>query len=281
MRLRATRRLAWLVIGFATIFVPTRIVIAISCTDGRCYAANRIALDGDVGKEFLHRFLTGFPPAGWRIVPSEALGVRYLLTNVVMGFIVVTLIAVVTRAPTEPFVAERGTASYRLATGCIGLGLSVVVLGSLLASLSEAVQLRNLRVGASWRETLLTSMGWAIIVIGLLVFLVTIPKGRKRKLVPILVSSVLACALVMTLLTNARLAHTDNLSFEGQLLNRIAASSIGFDPTDAGNMHRCLLIGQYLELRPDRAPNVSGPRLAEDLDNLFLPRYGVPYCHHE
>lgn len=123
--------------------------------------------------------------------------------------------------------------------------------------------------------------GVAIIVIGLLVFLVTIPKGRKHKLVPILVSSVLACALVMTLLTNARLAHTDNLSFEGQLLNRIAASSIGFAPTDAGNMHRCLLIGQYLELWPDRAPNVSGPRLAEDLDNLFLPRYGVPYCHHE
>lgn len=177
----------------------------------------------------------------------------------------------------------------RLGTGLVVFGTVLALLPAFLVSLSEGLQGWNDRGWglADWRDTLLVQVGWAFILYGTLVVLWSLaarrrPEGKSpsRWLTPLLVAGLALCLSVPAVLAlgaNARYAEARRDRPLTNIANLISAASVDFDRTAAGEARRCALLADYGELVCESCWH-SGPRLAEQLNNLSLSRYGAAFC---
>lgn len=288
LRSAALRRWVWLSVGFGAVFVPVRIEIANRCSRGTCYSASDIELSADVYLLTAKRLLTGTPPAGWshasNLVDESGLdfGLPELATNSLLVLVLVAIGWVAVRSARQvercwPDPQAREAMWCRPAAGLGALGAATALPAALLGGLSRHVQKVDYPVGEAWRETVLVQVGWSLLAASVLVALFGIVRTRRASLVLVAsASSVLCVCLVLTLVANTRLNLVGRSTPVHVISSEIAAATIHFDPTDAGNARRCLLIDDYTEISPDGW--LSGPNVADELDALMLDRHGQPFC---
>lgn len=296
----AFQRWVALCLGFLAVFIPSRIAIAMACSANDCYGNTNPVLSGFSVGQWLGRFLSGLPVEGWFSTSPGTLdpgavdqawsGVS---TNVWLVLAAVALAAVAVRAGGRLLKAsghEPSPGVYRR------LGIALVVFGTVLAllpaflvSLSEGLQGWNDRGWglADWRDTLLVQVGWAFILFGALVVVWSLAAHRRpeaeqpsRRLTLLLVTTLALCLsapAVLALGANARYAESRRDRPLTSIVNLISAASVDFDRTAAGEARRCALLADYGELVCESCWH-SGPRLAEQLNNLSLSRYGAAFC---
>ena len=277
--------------GFAAVFVPVRVAIALQCADGTCYNGADLSLSVDALRTALPRLLTGFPPVGWlfnadlaRSAAAEItfadLGANALMT-VVMAAIAVTAASAARRRPAaEPLPAEcpRGGPA-RLAAALAGLGIAMAALSASVAGLTAWAQQRQLPVGQAWRETLLTQVAWSLVIAACLAALDAVVRDRSaRRILRGAVAGALAVAMSLTLLANWRFAEASRRSPDAVLAGLVSLSAVNIDNTPGGNAVRCALIAAYAEATAGQPPWTAGEAVGQNLNDLTLKRRGFPYC---
>ena len=177
----------------------------------------------------------------------------------------------------------------RLGGGLVIFGAVLALLPAFLVSLSEGLQAWDDRGWGlhDWRDTLLVQVGWAFILYGTLVIVWSLatrrrPEGRNPSRTPrLLLVAILALFLslppVLALGANARYAESRRNRPLTSVVNLISAATVDFDRTAAGEARRCALLAEYSELVCESCWH-SGPRLAEQLNNLFRSRHGAAFC---
>lgn len=280
----AVRRIVALAVGFAVVFVPSRIAIERACADGDCYIASDISISGDAVPEFFRRALSGFPLFAWDTggdaVAAVPYGPRAMVANIALVFVGLALVVLVGRVVLRSVAGDDLRPPLRLAVALGALGVTAIAFGAALASLSAEIQAGAFGIGVPWRETLVTASGWSLVLLAALV--VVLERAPQARVAVYAGAGVLvALALGATLLTNARLSHRDRLSEETRLLNQLAVLSIENDTTPAGNERRCTAIGSFTELRPSPNDFGGGPALGAELDALFEGRWGIPFCDED
>lgn len=283
----AARR--WLVhtAAFVVVFVPTRAVVAVNCASGGCYDGSALSLSSAAAGATLGRLWSGFPPFGWTEASERTqwagvdLGFADLWGNshiviVVLGIAVVT--AALARTAEAPFCARRANQRHgRLAAALVLLGITTTVGSALVAGLSEWTQNRQLAVGVSWRETLLTQVGWSFVAASCLAVLHrAVRNGIAQRVMRGAVAVALALAMAATLLANWQQAEIRRRNDVDALTSMIAASSVLPASGRGANDVRCRLIAALTEEAPDGW--AGGEMVRADLEQLWLTRYGLPYC---
>lgn len=283
----AARR--WLVhtVAFIVVFVPTRAVIAVNCASGGCYDGSALSLSSTAAGATLGRLWSGFPPFGWAEASERAqragvdLGFADLWGNSSI-VIVVLAIAVVTaalaRTAEAPVDALRANQRHgRLAVALALLGIATTVGSALVAGLSEGMQNRQPAVGVSWRETLLTQVGWSFVTASCLVVLHrAVFNGMAQRVLRSAVAIALALAMAATLLANWQQAETRRRNDVDALTSMVAASAVLPADGRGANDARCRLIAALTEEAPDGW--AGGEMVRADLEQLWLTHYGLPYC---
>ena len=286
--------------SFLLVFIPSRLAIARACAANECFGNTEVVIsDLSVG-QWLGRALSGFPLIEWvSVLSSEStrgihpVGFRDIVGNVWLAIVAIAFILLAVRA-SKQFVGELGrpatTAPYR------DLGISLVALGAVLAlavtlmvSASEGLQGWNEQGQGlhQWRDTLLVQVGWAFILYGALVLVISAraAPARSRRRAPRLPRSFATVALaaaftmmlVLTLSANDRYAKAQRTRTDANLVNLMSAASIEFERTEEGSERRCRLIADYAPLACEGCWH-SGRRLLEQLNNLSLSRYGSAFC---
>ena len=286
--------------AFLLVFIPSRLAIAKACTINDCYGNTELAMTNLSIGQWLGRSVSGFPLLEWiPIVSSHTIrgiapvGLRDIVGNVWLLFVAVAFAVMAIRA-SKQLVAEVSQhvdpAPYRY------LGVSLIVFGTILAlsvtlivSSAEGLQTWNERGQGlhQWRDTLLVQVSWAFILYGVLVLVASrVPasaSSRRPARIWLRSGATLAVAvcftimLVLTLSANDQYAKARRSRPDTNLVNLISAASIEFERTEEGTARRCQLIAEYTPLACESCWH-SGPRLAEQLNDLSLSRYGSEFC---
>ena len=112
LSLAATKRWVAHAAGFAAVFVPIRVAIAVQCSDGGCYQGSDLSLSFDAVTTALPRLLTGFPAVGWDFNADLAsaagvdLGFAGLAANAFIALLVVGIVVLAATAA-APKAARR------------------------------------------------------------------------------------------------------------------------------------------------------------------------------
>ncbi len=289
-----------LCLGFLTVFIPSRIAIAMACSANDCYGNTKPVLPEFSPGQWLGRSLSGLPVEGWfsmspGTIDPGALDQAWsgVTTNVILVLAAVALAAAGVRAAARLVKASGHEPSpfpyRRFGSGLVIFGTVLALLPAFLVSLSEGLQGWDDRGWGlhDWRDTLLVQVGWAFILYGTLVVVWSRTarhrpegKGPTRRLRLVLIA-ILALFLslppVLALGANARYAESRRSRPLTSVVNLISAASVDFDRTAAGEARRCALLAEYSELVCESCWH-SGPRLAEQLNNLSRSRYGAAFC---
>ena len=283
--------------GFLAIFVPARIEIARRCADQPCYNGTDPGMSADVFGHIPRRLAAGTPPAGWSHNAELAshfgldIGLRDLATNALTGVLLVGLavmVAVAARSacraldrggqPPGLHSAPASGGPRRLALALAALGGAAIVGAAVVASFSTQVQQREPRAVDAWRETLLTQVGWSLLIAAGVASAVGAARSQSlRRIATVGAAALLAALLAGSLLANWRLAQADRHDPLSSLTSQISAAAISVDETEQGNAHRCALIDAYTQLIPEHL-NMGGPAVRQHLDDVILSRYGRPFC---
>ena len=296
----AFQRWVALCLGFLAVFIPSRVAIAMACSANDCYGNTNPVPSGFSVGQWLGRFLSGLPVEGWfstspGTMDPGALGQAWsgVSGNVWLVLAAVAMAAVAVRSGgrllNDPGHEPSPGAYRRLGTGLVIFGTMLALLPAFMVSLSEGLQGWNDRGWGlhDWRDTLLVQVGWAFILYGTLVVVWSLaarrrPEGKisSRPLTTLLVAGLALCLwvpMVLALGANARYAESRRERPLTNIVNLISAASVDFDKTAAGETHRCALLAEYGGLVCESCWH-SGPRLAEQLNNLSLSRHGAPFC---
>lgn len=296
----AFQRWIALCLGFLAVFIPSRVAIAVACATNNCYGNTNPVPSGFSVGQWLGRSLSGLPVEGWfstspGTIDPGALGQAWsgVSTNVWMVLAAAALAALAVRAGggllKDPGHEHSPGACLRLGTALVVFGTVLALLPAFLVSLSEGLQGWNDRGWGlhDWRDTLLVQVGWAFILFGTLVVVWSLaarrrPEGKKssRRQTALLVAALALCLSappVLALGANARYAESRRDRPLTNIVNLISAASVDFDKTAAGEARRCALLADYGELVCESCWH-SGPRLAEQLNNLALSRHGAAFC---
>lgn len=298
LRTAAFKRWAAACAGFLAIFVPARIEIARRCADQPCYNGTDLGLSAEMFGHIPRRLAAGAPPAGWSHNAELArhfgldIGLRDLATNALTGVLLAALAVTVAASARsawraldsggQPPSGRRGGpvpgGPQRLALALSALGGAAVVGAAVLASLSTQVQQREPRAVDAWRETLLTQVGWSLLIAAGVASAVGAARSRNlRRVATAGTAAVLAVLLAGSLLANWRLAQADRHDPLSSLTSQISAAAVSVDETERGNAYRCALIDAYSELIPEHL-NMGGPAVRMHLDEVTFSRYGRPFC---
>ena len=286
-------------VGFAAVLVPIRIVIALGCADGSCYAGSDLSLSPTAFSATLGRLWTGLAPFGWDRAAGLArsagvdIGVADLGRNAFMALIVAGVAASVLAAARqqsrsagsasssigEHVQRREKAASRRLAGALLILGVPTAVLSALTGGLTVWVQDRQLAIGQAWRETLLTQIAWSMIAAACVVAFGDVLLRRvSRRMLRTVIASVLGLAMIGTLVANWRYAEYSRRDPAAMLTGLVALSSIYVADTENANAVRCGLVSAYGEATADQPAWKAGEAIGENLDELWLKRYGFLYC---
>ncbi|MYB04561.1 MAG: hypothetical protein F4011_01120 [Acidimicrobiaceae bacterium] len=289
--------------GFLVAFVPARIEIIRRCAEQSCYNGTDPQFSVETLGHIPRRLAAGTPLAGWSHNAELArhfgldLGMEDLARNALTGLLLaaVLVMAVVAarsarptgsrvephpgldEAPLSP--AHTGAVRPRhLALALAVLGASAALLAALLASLSNQVHETDLRAVDAWRETVLTQVGWSLLIAAGVVSAVETVRGRgPRQAVAAGAAGLLAVLLAASLLANWRLSQADRHDPLSSVTSQISNASVTIDWTEEGNRHRCALIDAYSGMIPEHL-NMGGPAVRQHLDQLMLNRYSRPFC---
>ena len=296
LRTAAAKRWAAHVVGFAAVFVPSRVLIALECADGDCYVGSDLSLSLDAVGTAAPRLLTGFPPVGWARNAGRAdLRLSDLAANAFTALSVIVLAALAvlavascvratsTEAPsTDRLTTESSAAGHpmRLAASLALLGATTAILAASVAGLTTWAQQRQPAIGEAWRETLLTQVAWSLLAAALLAMLGASMRAKNlaRFVRATAAGSVLAAAMVLTLLANWRFAEASRTNSTASIVSQISLASVLVDESPTGNALRCDLIEAYRDATPDAPSWKSAQAIVEDLNSLMLQRHGFPYC---
>ena len=189
----------------------------------------------------------------------------------------------------------------RLAGALLVVGGSMTVLSAFVAGLSAWAQQRQPPIGQAWRETLLTQVGWSLVIAAALAALdlalraaVADPnlqaaapdlqaaapdlRAAANRILRGAVAAVLALAMSLTLLANWRFAEVNRRDPAGALTGLVALSAVNIDDTPNGNAVRCALIEAYTEATADQPAWIAGQAVGDNLNDLTLRSLGIPYC---
>ena len=285
--------------GFLAAFVPARIEIMRRCAEQSCYNGTDPQFSAEALGHIPRRVLAGTPPAGWFHNAEVArhfgldLGMEDLARNALTGLllaavVVMTVVAARSadlsssrdiRQPGLHQASPSPTPRPRhLALALAVLGASAVLLAALLASLSNQVQQRDLRAVDAWRETLLTQVGWSLLMTAGVVAAIEAARGRRsQQVVVVCAAASLAVLLAASLLANWRLSQADRHDPLSSVTRQISNATVSVDRTEEGNLHRCALIDAYSGMIPEHL-NMGGPAVRRHLDRLMLDRYNQPFC---
>ena len=188
-----------------------------------------------------------------------------------------------------------------LAGALLVVGGSMTVLSAFVAGLSAWAQQRQPPIGQAWRETLLTQVGWSLVIAAALAALdlarraaVADPnlqaaapdlqaaapdlRAAANRILRGAVAAVLALAMSLTLLANWRFAEVNRRDPAGALTGLVALSAVNIDDTPNGNAVRCALIEAYTEATADQPAWIAGQAVGDNLNDLTLRSLGIPYC---
>ena len=296
----AFQRWIALCLGFLAVFIPSRIAIAMACAVNDCYGNTNPVLSGFSVGQWLGRSMSGLPVEGWfstspGTIDPGALGQTWsgVSGNVWLVLAGASMAALAVRAGAR-LIEDSGhdpspRHGRRLGAGLVVFGAVLALAPAFMVSLSEGLQGWNDRGWElhDWRDTLLVQVGWAFILYGTLVVVWSLathrrPEGKSpsRRLAPLLVAGLALCLsvpVVLALGANARYAESRRERPLTNIVNLISAASVDFDKTAAGQAHRCALLAEYGGLVCESCWH-SGPRLAEQLNNLSLARHGAAFC---
>ena len=279
----------WLVhaVAFMSVAIPTRIVIAVNCADGGCYEGSALSLSGTAIGATLGRFWSGLAPFGWAEASERAqradadLGLHDLWSNSYVALTVVTIAAlVVLSSRTDTVLVESAfgdSRHRRLAAALLLIGVTTAAGAALIAGLSEAIQSRQPAIGVGWRETLLVQVGWSFVFTSCLAALQRAKLGQHgQRALHSIAAGALGVAMTMTLLANWQHAESRRRSEADALTSMIAASAVLPADEAGANNARCHLIEALTEVAPSGW--AGGEMVGADLEELWLTRYGFPYC---
>ena len=277
--------------GFLAAFVPARIEIMRRCAEQSCYNGTDPQFTAETLGHIPRRLAAGTPLAGWLHDAELArhfgldLGVGDLARNALTGLLlaavlVMTVVAArsAEHAPEHSPAVSGAARSRRLALALAVIGASAALLAAILASLSNQVHETDPRAVDAWRETLLTQVGWSLLITAGVVVAVAAARGyRSRRIVVHCAAVLLAVSLAASLLANWRLSQADRHDPLSSVTSQISNATISVDWTGEGNRHRCALIDAYSGMIPEHL-NMGGPAVRQHLDQLMLNRYSRPFC---
>ena len=296
--MRLSKAIAATAVGFAGVFIPTRLLIQRACSGGSCYAASDLSIDPAGWQVLADRLVSGFPVAGWSFV-NERVGLDdpnwgVFFTNAGATVLLVAGLLYVYSAwrQTAPLRKTRTSdeeADEGRSFGGKGAGilitmiwpLSVVAAGALIAALSAKMQAAPPGIGSGWRDSGFAAVGWALALSVLLaagILLFDSPRARSGLLIVSL--ALLAAGMGQTFLANANLAESRASNAEAVINTRIAFEVIDFDMTELGNDRRCGLLADFSSFFHDRQLP-RDEQLARALNQVSLQRYGVRFCDRD
>ncbi len=293
----------WLVVsaGFLAAFIPARIEIIRRCAEQSCYNGTDPQFSAEALGHIPRRLLAGTPPAGWLHNAEIArhfgldLGVEDFARNALTGLLLAAVLVMTVlaarsaslassrdiRHPGLPETSLSSPAAARprhLALALAVLGASAALLAALLASLSNQVHENDLRAVDSWRETLLTQVGWSLLITAAVVAVIEAARGPgSRQVVVVGAAVLLGASLATSLLANWQLSQADRHDPLSSVTSQISNATVSIDWTEEGNLHRCALIDAYSEMIPEHL-NMGGPAVRKHLNQVMLNRYDQPFC---
>jgi hypothetical protein len=269
----ATKLLVAGTVGFAVVFLPVRIMLAVRCADGSCYDGSDVSLGWELLPTLGHRLVSWVPAVGWYAATREAPAQWYLppdpITWLVLGAIVVVALRLL-----------RDAASLRLLTGrqtlaLAGLGATILLLVASLVALSADVQgqvMDGWAIGSGWRDTLMVGAGGSLLLTaGLLA-----PQLSRRPRTRALVLGLLVLLAIGAALANQGQARGLAGRADAALHQDIAVAVTTFRPDAAGDAYRCELFARFVDSIPDQAHNHR--RLDAALNATTQARYGQDFC---
>jgi hypothetical protein len=269
----ATKLLVAGTVGFAVVFLPVRIMLAVRCADGSCYDGSDVSLGWGLLPTLGHRLVSWVPAVGWYAATREAPAQWYLppdpVTWLVLGAIVVVALRLL-----------RDAASLRLLTGrqtlaLAGLGATILLLVASLVALSADVQgqvMDGWAIGSGWRDTLMVGAGGSLLLTaGLLA-----PQLSRRPRTRALVLGLLVLLAIGAALANQGQARGLAGRADAALHQDIAVAVTTFRPDAAGDAYRCELFARFVDSIPDQAHNHR--RLDAALNATTQARYGQDFC---
>jgi hypothetical protein len=272
-RSAAAKRLVAGTAGFAVVFLPLRVMLAVRCADGSCYDGSDVSLGWELFPTFGHRLVSWVPPVGWypatRDAPAGWFLPSDLLTWVLVGVLVLVAWRLLRATPTlRPL-------SRSQALALAGVGASTLFLVALLVALSADVQgqvMDGWAIGSGWRDTVMVGAGAALLVsAGLLS-----PRVARRPRLRATLLVLLVVLAVGTTMANQGQARGLAIRADAALHTEIAVAVTSFLDTEEGDAHRCELFARFVNSIPDQAHNHR--RLDEALNEATQARFGQDFC---
>lgn len=260
----AAARLAGLTFGLGMVFVVTRLAMVVRCAREACLgslgSSSAIAVSGLTPHVLLNRVAAGLPWAGWdrardEIQPPGSLwtgSASYLFSN---GFAVLMVVLILGVGLALYREAVRSPsllgAPRRSGLGLLLVGGTIVTLPALIISATETVQnSARLSGGGEWRDTLFVQVGWAIVITGGLLLLLSVRRlnrrpWRRRMTIGLVLLATLYSTF-MTYQVNYAYSRSDHQQYGASYNNLVATAIVNFDTSQRADSLRCGLVDNYL-----------------------------------
>ena len=295
---KAFLRFIIFIVTFVPVFITIRIMIAVNCSLIDCYDGSNIVLSGLSFKGWLSRGISGVPfvyqfidknapvimPNDLDIVSSN----KWLIISYFILFVLVVRASI--RYVRSTSLGMSFSDNKRLSTASIIVGLSFMILPSLMISFTEGAQhWQASGVGyTQWRDSLLVQIGSAFLIYGVVIYLLStlsLRSSRKlsvledlrhhiREIFRFIVMVVVLLGLVSSALIANSVYATDRRSEQyTNYTNLISMATIEFDNSELGNAVRCYLI----TASPEEA-RYRRDLYIQNLNRFALAKYDSEFC---
>lgn len=272
----------WLALtaGFLSLFIPTRILIALHCSGGDCYEAATLSFSVDFFRALPFRAVAGFFPiphaARATGLAKGALTPEFWAAAALAALLAVALLWTALRR-LRVGSPERHPLPRTMLVAFALYSAAVVVLAAALAALSRSMQGRSLGALAagSWRETGFSWIGWVgLLTVVAAIMLTTV----KRPLALGLLLAGVALAVAAASLQNQEQMRFAQSSTESLLQLRVGELLVNFDPGTTGNEERCRVLAELEDLAATASEKRKMALLGQLLDATAGNHYGTPFC---
>jgi hypothetical protein len=275
-----------LTLGFITVFLWLRQIIAARCALAECYVGTELSLNRRVLPTLWNNFFTSVPGLSHErfLADLEEFGASsrwpdpattgVVLTAVLLAFAVL-VVWMLLSTPTKETEAAIVGAQQRLLIAASTVVLGVGIGAALLMSLSLQAQEVIASIGFPYRHTVLTWTAIALAVTLLSLAFTLTGSPLRRRLAPLALVSVMIVAIAFGLPRNL----VSNQVYRNLAGNRAIADIhwevVTGDVNENGDLRRCQT---YDRAEASISTSWLGTRLMPAADSLFRTLYKVPYC---